>query len=315
LFVESFLRLLPGPKPVYVRYGLTVLMVLLMYAIRLGMQERTGLYGFIIYIPAVVAAALLFDRGTGYFAVALSAAVVAINLPWTPERVEAHVSALASFALIASGLVFISEGLHRALERAEAAARERDLLLREMSHRVKNKFTMIQSIIGLQAKDATPEAKASLAAVASRVLMIASLHDHLQLSRHGDQMEISEYLGKLGATLAPAVGYLRPIALSVNVEHHTLPPQKALALGLIVNELVTNAVKYAFPDERSGSITVDYRRANGVYELIVADNGVGGRHQPGVGTRLINILSAQLGGTARWDVTDAGTRVIVTVEA
>lgn len=145
--MEGLLKLLPGPQPVYVRYGVTVLMVVLMFSIRLGMQERTGLYGFIMYVPAVVAAALLFDRGTGYFAVALSTGLVALSLPWMPDRAEAHISALASFVLIAGGLVFISEGLHRALERAEAATRERDLLLEEMSHRVKNKFAMIQSIM------------------------------------------------------------------------------------------------------------------------------------------------------------------------
>lgn len=308
--MEGLLKLLPGPQPVAIRYGVTTLMVLLMYAVKLGMQQGTGLYGFIMYVPAVVAAALLFDRGTGYFAVALSACVVASSIPW-PGRLEANVSALASFILIASGLVFISDGLHRALERSERLAHERDLLLQEMSHRVKNKFAMIQSIIGLQAREAAPQARADLEAVGARVLMIASLHDHLQLSRHDGRMEISEYLEKIQSSLAPAVGYLRPITLRVTSDRQTLPPQKALAVGLIVNELVTNAFKYAFPDDRPGVVTVTFRSKENDCELTVADNGVGCGTPTGVGSRLVSILSSQLGGTVHWDTNAAGTNVVV----
>ena len=122
--LKNLLKILPGPQPVYVRYGVTSLLVLLMFGLRLGMHERTGLYAFILYIPAVVASALLFDRGTGYFAVLLSAALIATTLIWAPDRTEYHISALVSFALIAGGLAFISEGLRRALERAEAAGEE-----------------------------------------------------------------------------------------------------------------------------------------------------------------------------------------------
>lgn len=309
--MESLLKLLPGPQPLFVRYGITAILVLLMFGLRLGMQERTGMYAFILYVPAVVASALLFDRGTGYFAVALSAGLISLNLPWTPERAEAHVSALASFVIVASGLVFISEGLHRALERAEAASRERDLLLSEMSHRVKNKFSLIHSILGLQAREASAETKAALDAVAGRVLMIASLHEQLQYSRHGGLMEISEYLDKLQSTLAPAAGYLRPVSLTVHADAHALPPQKALAVGLIVNELVTNAFKYAFPEDRAGKIVVEFRRIDSGCELIVADDGIGGQREPGLGTRLVNILAAQLQGTIRWETPDTGTRIVV----
>lgn len=313
--MENLLKLLPGPKPILVRYGVTALLVLLMFGIRLGMHERTGLYAFILYVPAVVASALLFDRSAGYFAVLSSAVLISTTLPWTPDRAEYHVSALVTFAVIAGGLVFISDGLHRALERAEAATQERDLLLAEMSHRVKNKFSMIHSIIGLQAREsASPEAQDALDAVASRVIMIASLHDQLQLARHGGLMEISEYLGKLETTLAPTVGYLRPVSLAVRADRHMLPPQKALAVGLIVNELVTNAFKYAFPDERPGKITVEFRKLEGSCQLTVSDNGVGSQNGQGLGSRLVQILAGQLGGTAIWERPDLGTRVVVSFE-
>ncbi len=81
--MDGLLRLLPGPQPLIVRYGLTIVLVLLMFSLKLGLRSGTGLYGFILYVPAVVAAALLFDRGSGYFAVAFSSALVASTLPWS----------------------------------------------------------------------------------------------------------------------------------------------------------------------------------------------------------------------------------------
>lgn len=113
--MEALLKLLPGPQPIYIRYGATALMVLLAHALKLGVNDIAGPYAFIIYVPAFVAAALMFDRLSGYLGVALSACAVAWSLPWTPDRFDAHVSALALFVIVSSGLVYMSEGLHRAL--------------------------------------------------------------------------------------------------------------------------------------------------------------------------------------------------------
>ncbi len=314
--MEALLKLLPGPQPLLVRYGITVLIVALMFAVKLGMQNATGLYGFIVYVPAVVAAALVFDRGSGYLAVVVSAAFVASSVPWTAERTNDHLSAIASFIIVGSGLVFISEGLHRALERAENAARERDLLLEEMSHRVKNKFTLINSIIGLQCKDAAPEVKAALDAVAGRVRIIANVHDYLQISRHQGLVGMSGYLTKLCGALAAAGAHMRPIILAVDAVNVEFPPQKALSIGLIVNELVTNAFKYAFPDDRAGTIRIQLRRVDGIFELAVSDDGIGASGEPhsGLGTRLINVLAAQIGGSVRREIPDTGYCVIVSFQ-
>jgi two-component sensor histidine kinase len=81
-----------------------------------------------------------------------------------------------------------------------------------------------------------------------------------------------------------------------------LPPEKALATGLIVNELVTNAFKYAFADREAGHITVDLARNGGHLVMSVADDGVGfaESHREGLGTRLVTVFADQLGGTAAW---------------
>ena len=297
--MEALLRLLPDPQPPLTRYIATVLLVLLSYALKLGMQGRTGVYGFIIFVPAIVASSIIFDRGSGYVAVATAVACVAVGLTWTAQTAEPQISALATFVIIGVGLVFVSEGLRRALEQAEKANRERDLLLEEMSHRVTNKFAMIQSIIGLQARGASPEVREHLDAILGRIKVIASEHQYLQLARHNGVVDLAEFLNRLCMSFADATGGLRPIAISVDTDAVSALPKNALPIGLIVNELVTNALKYAFPDDRPGRINVRLKVRGEALELSVSDDGIGCPEEArgGLGTKLINVLAGQLGGT------------------
>jgi two-component sensor histidine kinase len=206
--------------------------------------------------------------------------------------------------------------LRRALEKAEEAARQRDFLLQEMNHRVKNKFAMIHSIIGLQARAAPPEARESLDAIDGRVKVMASVHDYLQLARHDGEMDMAEYLNRLCTSLSEALGALRPIAMTVDVDPIRLPPAKALSAGLIVNELVTNVYKYAFPLERSGRIDVSLKLTSGVLILCIKDDGVGSAAdaRKGLGTTLVNVLAGQLGGSVNREALSPGWLVTVTFE-
>jgi two-component sensor histidine kinase len=300
--MQALFRFLPGPQSILVRYCATTVLVLIAFAIRLGLQENTGRYGFLIFILPVVASALLFDRGTGFFATALSAALVASILPWQAQA-GVHIAAILTFLFVGGCLVFIAEGLHQALETAHNAQRATDLLLQEMSHRVKNKFAMVSSIISLQARRSSPEVRAALEDVASRVGVIANVHNFLQLSRHDGLIDMSEYLPELCKSLEQALGGPRSITLTTRAASVQLPPDKALSAGVIVNELVTNAVKYAFEDGRSGNVRVELVRADEGLALSVADDGKGcpTDMQAGLGTKLVSVFAAQLGGTATWD--------------
>jgi two-component sensor histidine kinase len=315
-FMESLLRLLPGPQPVIVRYAITALIVLVAFALRFALEERTGPYGFILFIPAVMAASLLFDRGTGFFALALSMASVAAIIPWKPPIGSAS-AAFSSFAIVGTALVFVSEGLHRALERAYTAERGAGLRLEEMSHRVKNKFAMTLSIIGLQARQSEPATRAALDAIAARVRVIANVHDYLQLARHDQLVDMSEYLSELCRSLEDTVRELRPLTVSVKAEPIMLAPDKALPVGLIVNELLTNAFKYAFTDNRIGHVQVELGRKEGALELSVADDGAGCSEakRTGLGTKLVMLLVDQLGGTAEWKQANPGCKVTATFPA
>ena len=115
----------------------------------------TGRYGFIHFILPVLAASLLFGRNAGFFAVALSVSLISMLLDWQVGTL-AHTRAIAVFCIVATCLVYLADGWRSALTKAHAAQDAADLLLQEMSHRVKNKFAMINSIIGIQARHAAP---------------------------------------------------------------------------------------------------------------------------------------------------------------
>jgi two-component sensor histidine kinase len=106
---------------------------------------------------------------------------------------------------------------------------------------------------------------------------------------------------------------LRPLSLQVDVDTVELDSSRAVSLGLIVNELVTNALKYAFPDGREGDITVSLKVEKDQLRLTVWDNGVGigASSQESTGQRLVRALAKQLGGQATWSTREVGTRVEV----
>ena len=309
--MEALLRYLPGPQPIAVRYGVTALLVLLAYGIRVALGSFSGAYGFLFFILPVVASALMFDRGTGFFAVALSGLLVATLLSWD-TKLGAHLGALLLFALVGSCLVFIAEGLHKALEKAHAAQRTTALLLDEMSHRVKNKFAMVASIIGLQARRSSPETRQALEDIASRVGIIATVHGYLQLSRHEGLIDLSEYVPGLCNSLKEALCGPRAISLTSSAVAAMLPPERALSIGLIVNELVTNAVKYAFQEGRAGNVHVDLDQNQDRFVLTVRDDGSGcpPTAEAGLGTRLVTTFATQLGGSATWNTGQSGGCVI-----
>lgn len=311
--MQTLFRLLPGPQPLSVRLIVTAMLVFGAFALRYGVGDMTGRYGFIHFVLPIVASSLLFDRLSGFFAVSLSIALVACLLHWD-HGIAGHISAIVVFSIVGCCLVFVSEGLHRALVEANAAQQAANLLLQEMSHRVKNKFAMISSIIGIQARSSSPEVRSALEDVAARVNVMATVHNMLQLSRHDGLMDMEEYLPNLCASLRDALCGPRPITLSVKAIPIRLPADKALTTGLVVNELVTNAFKYAFTDDRHGAVQVVLTRSNDTLELSVVDNGrgVAEDRKTGLGTRLVTVLAAQLGGSAEWaSVPDGGCRARV----
>jgi PAS domain S-box-containing protein len=191
----------------------------------------------------------------------------------------------------------------RLLEHTEELLEQQKTLSREMRHRIANSLQIIASILLLKAGSVTSEeTKAELRAAHQRVMSVAAVQGHLQASDGIEQIEMGPYLTKLATGLATSmVGPKQHIEIKVSSDAGTLPTSHAVSLGLMVTELIINAVKYAFPRHRaSARIRVTFEKAKSDWKLTVADNGAGRRlsQEPststGLGTALIAALAKQL---------------------
>jgi len=156
--------------------------------------------------------------------------------------------------------------------------KEKELLLREIHHRVKNNMQVISSLIKLQAAGIEDETlQAPFQDAEHRIRAMAMVHEKLYQSQDLTRVSFKDYLTSLIRYLSqsyrPQAGHIR---LATHIEELSLPITHAIPCGLIVNELVTNAFKHAFPDQRSGTITVALRFPEpNAYELTVEDDGIG----------------------------------------
>jgi two-component sensor histidine kinase len=196
----------------------------------------------------------------------------------------------------------------RALEREkDELLRQKDVLLEEMQHRVANSLQIIASIILMKARAVqSEETRLHLQDAHSRVMSIAAVQEHLHASGASGPVEITPYLSKLCETLATSmIGDIRPISLKVCGDGGSATSRQAECLGLIVTELVMNALKHAFPNGKSDDqITVGYDAAEMNWKLSVADNGIG--------TSIVKALAHQLGAQVETLAGPKGTTVSVT---
>jgi two-component sensor histidine kinase len=291
--------------PLAVRYGLTTLLVLLVCAVRLMLGDLLTASPFLLFVPAVFLAALLFDAGTGLYATLLSAGLVLYFFvePADSVTLSTHATVSLGFFVGIGGLIAgLTEALRRAMDRARAAEREKDLLLHEVNHRIKNDLQILTSLVSLQRhKTNSPEARQALGAAMERITVLARVYDRLSHHDTTAVVDTRDFLSSLIDDLRTALAGERPITITTQLERVALTLECALPLGLIINELLTNALKYAFPGARSGHIEISFTQQTDAFVLRVRDNGVGmGEGQApghGLGRQLVHRLAAQLSGT------------------
>jgi len=164
------------------------------------------------------------------------------------------------------------------LERTQELLRQKQVLLQEMQHRVANSLQIIASILLLKARAVTSEeTRLHLRDAHQRVISVAEVQSHLHASGGVDRIEVGPYLTKLCASLAASmIGEDQPVDLVVIADHGLIGSDKAVSIGLIVTELVINAIKYAFPTHKADArIAVTFDSEGEAWTLAVVDNGIG----------------------------------------
>lgn len=188
------------------------------------------------------------------------------------------------------------------LRQTEELLRQKDVLLQELQHRVANSLQIIASILLLKARVvSSEETRQHLQDAHQRVLSVAEIQRHLHASEGINKVEVSSYLTKLCGSLASSmIGENQPITVKVISDAGMIGSDQAVSVGLIVTELVINAIKYAFPSLKTDAVILVTYEINGAdWRLIVADNGVGitrhvGHSRSGLGTVIVQALVKQL---------------------
>jgi two-component sensor histidine kinase len=174
-------------------------------------------------------------------------------------------------------------------------------LIKEVHHRVKNNLQLVSSLFSLQGRYFTdPVAKDSFEETQNRVLAIALVHEKLYQSSDLSRIDFGDYLTNLAATLLAGSELRDRVTARVDVPGFTLPISEAIPCGLMVNELLTNAIKHAFPDGRRGTIDIHMDAKAGRRQLTVSDDGAGlpadvdVRRSESLGWQLVTMLAKQL---------------------
>jgi two-component sensor histidine kinase len=206
--------------------------------------------------------------------------------------------------------------VHASRDRFAALAAERELLLREVNHRVGNSLQIIASLLHLQANSSTQEdVKAALTNAMGRVAAVAQVHRRLYTSHDLKSVMLNQYLDALLEDLRRSAEGNKMSRLTLQAAAVEIDPDRAVAIGIIVNELVMNAVKYAYPDG-AGPIHVELTADNDELLLSIADEGVGfnGKSDPrstGMGQRIVSAMAAKLCASVERDEAHAGTRIVL----
>lgn len=185
---------------------------------------------------------------------------------------EALVGTLRLFALRASAEIMRL----RAESGTLASLREKEVLLREIHHRVKNNMQIISSLLSLQARDIDDPAMQELVSVSrARIMSMALVHEDLYQSESLAQVDFRRYLERLADRVLSGMSGAECVRFELDMDALSLPVDQAVPLGLLCNELLTNALKHAFPGAAAGVVTVTGRVADGLATITVRDNGRG----------------------------------------
>lgn len=179
---------------------------------------------------------------------------------------------------------------------------EKEFLLKEIHHRVKNNLEIVSSLLSLQSEQIKdPVVKNTMLSSQQRVQSMSMIHEKLYQGSNMSQIEMKEYFENLGDYIIQTYGKEDQITLVSDMTPIEVDIDYAIPIGLIVNELISNSLKYAFPNQEKGEISISLQQTGSVLHLEVSDNGVGKNLDAdaigtGFGSQLIRLLTEQLEG-------------------
>jgi PAS domain S-box-containing protein len=199
--------------------------------------------------------------------------------------------------------------------------REKELLLKEVHQRIKNNMNTIKGLLTPQlSAEENPSAASSLRDAESRVQSMIMLYDRLYCTENFRELSVKDYLQPLAEEITGSFVDIAKVQIKTDIEDFILNINKLTPLGIIVNELLTNMMKYAFVGRDSGTVTVSASMKDNHVVIQVKDDGIGipesvsFEHTKGFGLELVNMLTEQIGGTIRIERGD-GTKFVLEFDA
>lgn len=236
---------------------------------------------------------------------------------WTLEEVEAahRLRRMFGEARAAAELRRLNRELERAVADKDAVLAQKDILMREVDHRVQNSLQLVASFLAIQARDAGPGAVADqLIEARSRLSAVALVHRRLYRDDQIESIDLGRYLTELMEDMKASLGPEWARRMTLDLAPVLVPTDRAVNVGLIAAELVINATKYAYPGGGGGAIDVTLEQYRNKLRLVVADHGVGRppASGEGFGSRMMRAVVQRIDGTVEYLDNAPGLRAVLT---
>jgi two-component system, sensor histidine kinase PdtaS len=278
---------------------------------------------FLLFVLVIIASSFAFGASAGFVGVAVSTIFSILFFEPVGSLALSHATDLIRiefYALLASCAVIASARLgHMVIAASENADNlqrlneSKTVLLRELAHGVANNFASVAAFLSVRSDNISDtQARSVLAEAVEQIRMMGQVHARLRAGDRQVSLGSQDFFENLCGELEGSVARGRQISIRCEADDVPLSAHRAISLGLIVNELVMNAVKYAFPGERTGRIRIVFEvLSDDQLRLCVEDNGVGftprQRRNVGLGQDLINGISHELGGGLEIKTSEKGS--------
>jgi two-component system, sensor histidine kinase PdtaS len=307
--------------PLPIRLTTTGVAVATTCLFQLPLERQVPREPFLLFFVVVIASTMAFGAGVGFVSAGLTTLLSVLFFEPVGTLALLHAGDLIAvelYAILAGGSVVAFARLGNALIAARKNAdslnllnESKSILLRELAHGVANNFASVAAFISLKSITISDvQAKSVLDEAIEQVRVMGQVHARLRAGHQDVSLDSQDFLQDLCDELAGSMARGRPISIECEADEHPLSADQAIALGLIINELVTNAIKHAFPEGRAGRIRVGFKALEDQLRLRVEDDGVGfaGRMpNGGMGQDVVKSLSRELRGELEVKTTIRGS--------